>query len=89
MAGKRITIASADDRSFSAYLAMPESGSGPGLLLLHETSGIGPRTRALADLFAEEGYAVIAPDPGWIGNPCPAMNSGLISLAHSMISAAP
>jgi carboxymethylenebutenolidase len=66
MAGKRITIASADDHSFGAYFAVPESGSGgPGLLLLHETPGIAPRPRALADLFAEEGYVVIAPDLHW------------------------
>ena len=40
-----------------AYLAVPEAGHGPGLLLLAETSG-----REIADLYAAEGYAVLWPD---------------------------
>lgn len=65
MAGNRITVTAADGGPFAAYLAVPESGSGPGLLLLDDTSGIDDRERPLADLFAEEGYVVIAPDPQW------------------------
>ena len=45
-----------------AYVAVPEAGSGPGLLLLHEDDGLSDHTRSLADLYAEEGYAVLAPD---------------------------
>lgn len=45
-----------------AYVAVPDKGSGPGLLLLHDDGGFDDSTRALADLYAEEGYVVLAPD---------------------------
>jgi carboxymethylenebutenolidase len=63
MAGRRIAFAPADGGQFGAYLAAPESGSGPGLLLLRESNSIEDGEPSLADLFAEEGYLVIAPDP--------------------------
>lgn len=43
----------------AAHIAVPEEGSGPGLLLLHESPVARQR---LAELFAEEGYLVLAPD---------------------------
>ena len=65
MAGKTIPIRSADGGAFSGYLATPSCGSGPGLLLLQEIFGVNHHIRALADLYAEEGYVVLAPDLFW------------------------
>lgn len=60
-----VSIRAADGGSFSAYLAAPASGSGPGLILLHEIFGVNRHIRELADLYAEEGYFVLAPDLFW------------------------
>lgn len=65
MAGKSITIAAADGGEFSGYLAVPESGSGPGIVLLQEIFGVNAAMRATADYFAEEGYVVLVPDLFW------------------------
>ena len=63
MAGSWINIGS--DYGFRGYLAVPTSGSGPGLLLLQEIFGINQHMRDVADYFAEEGYVVLAPDLFW------------------------
>ncbi len=65
MAGKSITIAAADGGQFSGYLAVPESGSGPGIVVLQEIFGVNSAMRATADYFAEEGYTVLVPDLFW------------------------
>lgn len=51
--------------AFDAYLALPPSGSGPGLVLLQEIFGINDFMKATADLYAEEGYVVLVPDLFW------------------------
>ena len=60
-----ISIAAADGGSFSGYLAVPVSGSGPGLILLQEIFGINEHIREIADVYAAEGYVVLAPDLFW------------------------
>ena len=45
-----------------SYVARPEKGSGPGLLLLSDTAGRTPPVTDTADLYAEEGYVVLAPE---------------------------
>jgi carboxymethylenebutenolidase len=65
MPGKIITIRADDGKDFNAYLALPESGKGPGLVLIQEIFGVNAQIRATADLFAEEGYVVLAPDLFW------------------------
>ena len=47
-------------RSLDAYASVHRSGSGPGLLLLADEAGLDAGMRARADLFGEEGYAVLA-----------------------------
>ena len=47
-------------RALDAYAAVHRSGSGPGLLLLADEAGLDEGIRARADLFGEEGYAVLA-----------------------------
>jgi carboxymethylenebutenolidase len=65
MKGTIISIAATNGGSFSGYLARPEAGSGPGLILLQEIFGVNPHIREIADLYAEEGYLVLAPDLFW------------------------
>jgi carboxymethylenebutenolidase len=65
MASRTITITARDGGKFSAYLAIPEDGKGPGLVLGQEIFGINRTMRETADYFAEEGYVVVAPDLFW------------------------
>jgi carboxymethylenebutenolidase len=65
MNGTMIEIPTGDGASMGAYLALPESGSGAGLVLLQEIFGINQSLRKTADLFAEEGYVTIVPDLFW------------------------
>jgi carboxymethylenebutenolidase len=51
-----------DGSQFDAYLALPESGSGPVTVLLQEIFGVNAEMREVADLYASEGYVVLAPD---------------------------
>lgn len=55
----------ADGDEFGAYVAMPESGSGPGIVLLHEIFGVTGWIKDTADLFAAQGYCVAAPEMFW------------------------
>lgn len=43
----------------------PESGTGPGMLLIQEIFGVGPYIRAVGERLAEAGYVVGAPDLFW------------------------
>ena len=65
MGGQYIDIVARDDGKFSAYLAAPDQGSGPGLVLLQEMFGINDYMKAMADRYAEEGYVVLVPDLFW------------------------
>jgi carboxymethylenebutenolidase len=65
MTGRTITIRAKDGDSFRGYLATPEKGSGPGIVLLQEIFGINAYIRSVADYYAEEGYVVLAPDLFW------------------------
>jgi carboxymethylenebutenolidase len=48
-----------------AYVAVPESGRGPGILLFQEIFGINDNMRGLADRVAEAGYVALVPDMFW------------------------
>jgi carboxymethylenebutenolidase len=65
MAGQRIEIAAAGGPHFPGYLALPEAGNGPGLVLLHTAFGPDRHMRDMAELYAEEGYVVLCPDLYW------------------------
>ena len=54
-----------DAAVFRAYLAVPEQGSGPGIVLCQEIFGVNAAMRAKADFLAEEGYTVLVPDLYW------------------------
>lgn len=57
------------DGSFSGYLAVPETGSGPGIVLIQEIFGVNRVMRDLADGFAKDGYTVLCPDLFWRQEP--------------------
>ncbi|MBY0523536.1 MAG: dienelactone hydrolase family protein [Gemmataceae bacterium] len=65
MAGKTIDIVATDGGRFTGYLALPEKGAGPGIVLIQEIFGVNAALRHTADLYAEEGYVVLAPDLFW------------------------
>ena len=51
--------------SFDAYLALPPSGRGPGLVLLQEIFGVNQHIRTVAEQYALDGFVVLAPDVFW------------------------
>ncbi|WP_313812569.1 dienelactone hydrolase family protein [Glutamicibacter sp.] len=50
------------------YLALPESGSGPGVIVIQEWWGLTDHIRDVADRLAAQGFVALAPDlfGGWI-----------------------
>src|SRR5882672_6970835 len=70
MAGQFIDMKAADGSgTFRGYLALPGSGTGPGLVLAQEIFGINKTMRDVADYYAEEGYVVLVPDLFWRQEP--------------------
>ena len=59
------SIPATNRESFDAYCAVPDGGSGPGVLLFQEIFGINDNMRTLADRLAGEGYIVLVPDMFW------------------------
>lgn len=46
----------------TGYLAVPDRGTGPGVLVLHSWWGLTPFFTSLCDRLAEEGFVALAPD---------------------------
>jgi carboxymethylenebutenolidase len=46
----------------SGYLALPDAGSGPGVLVLHSWWGLNPVFRDVCDRLAADGFVALAPD---------------------------
>ena len=44
------------------YLAVPASGSGPGVIVVQEWWGLNPQIKGMADRLAGEGFVALAPD---------------------------
>src|SRR6201985_2540577 len=83
MGGQYIDIVARDGGKFSAYLATPEQGSGPGLVLLQEIFGINDHMKSMADRYAEEGYVVLVPDLLWRMRPGVALGDGEADIAQA------
>jgi carboxymethylenebutenolidase len=60
--GSQITFPSGQF-TIKAYLAKPKPGTNlPGLIIIHENRGLTPHIPDVANRYANQGYAVIAPD---------------------------
>lgn len=46
----------------AGYLAIPEGGSGPGVVVIQEWWGLVPHIQEVCDRFAAEGFVALAPD---------------------------
>src|ERR671931_2413645 len=44
------------------YLALPDSGGGPGVVVLQEWWGLEDHIKSVCDRFAREGFIALAPD---------------------------
>jgi carboxymethylenebutenolidase len=60
-----ITIKSFDGGEFDAYLALPASGYGPGIVVLQEIFGVNNYMRSVADWYAAHGFVALCPDLFW------------------------
>ena len=69
MPGSDITISAKDGGRFSAYLAKPSGGTGPGIVLIQEIFGVNAVMRGLADDYAAQGCVVLCPDLFWRQEP--------------------
>ena len=52
----------AGGKKFSGYLALPEKGKGPGVLVLHAWWGLNDVFKELCDRLAQAGFVALAPD---------------------------
>ena len=59
------TIKSFDGDEFDAYLALPASGYGPGVVVLQEIFGVNDYMRSVADWYAAHGFVALCPDLFW------------------------
>lgn len=59
-----IEIDSAEGK-FGAYLAIPHTRKGPGIVLIQEIFGVNEHIRSVAEQYAADGYLVLVPDLFW------------------------
>jgi carboxymethylenebutenolidase len=59
--GERVSFAS-NGGTAEGYLAVPEGGEGPGVVVIQEWWGLVGHITAVADRFAREGFVALAPD---------------------------
>jgi carboxymethylenebutenolidase len=63
--GEKVAIKMENGKEMGAYLALPKSGKGPGILLGMSIVGVNFELRAAADYFAQLGYVTLAPNVFW------------------------
>ena len=61
MSGSMVEFSS-NGSTGNGYLAVPVSGSGPGVIVLQEWWGLVDHIKKGADRFAAEGFVALAPD---------------------------
>ena len=44
------------------HLALPDSGSGPPVMVIQEWWGLNPQMKGVADYLADQGFVALAPD---------------------------
>jgi carboxymethylenebutenolidase len=64
MAGRQIDIA-ADGGTFDAYVAAPDAGKGPGVILVTHIYGVDTDTRKMCDDLAKQGCVALAQNFFW------------------------
>ena len=64
-----VTINAADGGSFNAYIARPDGGQGPGMLVIQEIFGVNKVMRDICDAYASQGYFAVCPDLFWRQEP--------------------
>jgi carboxymethylenebutenolidase len=64
-----VKIRSLDNQQFDAYLALPASGYGPGIVVLQEIFGVNDYMRQVCDWYAAHGFVAICPDLFWRQEP--------------------
>ncbi len=80
MPAKYIRIKTQDGQGdFNAYLALPEGGKGPGLVVIQEIFGINTPIRQICDQYAAQGYMALCPDLFWRQHPDVMLNDKLKS----------
>jgi len=60
-----VKITSLDNQQFEAYLALPASGYGPGIIVLQEIFGVNQFMRDVCEWYAAHGFIAICPDLFW------------------------
>jgi carboxymethylenebutenolidase len=58
-------IQSHDGGWFAGYLALPDSGSGPGMVVIQEIFGVNGYIKGACERLAKLGYVAMAPDLYW------------------------
>ena len=53
------------DGEFDGHVVLPDSGSGPGMIVLQEIFGVGGYIKEATDRLAGLGYVALAPDLYW------------------------
>ena len=69
MTSRWVDITADDGGRFQGYLAVPSSGSGPGILLLQEIFGVNAHIRGVAEQYALDGFVVLAPTSSGASSP--------------------
>ncbi len=64
-----VKITSLDNQQFDAYLALPSSGYGPGIVVLQEIFGVNQFMRDVCEWYATHGFTAICPDLFWRQEP--------------------
>src|SRR6202140_4535473 len=64
-----VTVKSFDGGEFDAYMALPASGYGPGIVVLQEIFGVNEFLRNVCDWYAAHGFVAICPDLFWRQEP--------------------
>jgi carboxymethylenebutenolidase len=76
--GQTITInATSGSGSFDGYLAIPASGTGPGIVVIQEVFGVNAGIREMCDQWAADGFVALAPDLFWRQEAGLALDPGL------------
>ena len=82
--GELITLKAADGFALGAWRADPEGAPKGGVIVIQEIMGVNHHIRAVADLYAAQGYLAIAPalfdrvEPGFeVGYDGPSIQRGM------------